>query len=121
MNRTARALRRIAENAYVGVGVGGAIVVASVSDAWESWQSIQDGFQLHASHGMLLYGCVHLLKAFADLIEGTEHIEQKEEKRMAGGTSEASMFESAFGKNRKTTTPSPEKQERAFLANSYRA
>jgi hypothetical protein len=35
---------------------------------------------------VLLYGCIHLLKALSDLIEGVEQIEEDEEKIAAKGS-----------------------------------
>lgn len=80
MKNTGKVLRSILQNPYLGLGIGGAIILASLSDALEGFHSMQDGFRLHSSHGVLLYGCIHLLKALSDLIEGVEQIEEDEEK-----------------------------------------
>jgi hypothetical protein len=86
MKNTGKVLRSILQNPYLGLGIGGAIILASLSDALEGFHSMQDGFRLNSSHGVLLYGCIHLLKALSDLIEGVEQIEEDEEKIAAKGS-----------------------------------
>lgn len=44
---------------------------------------MQAGFRLNSSHGVLLYGCIHLLKALADLIEGVDHLDEDEKEIIA--------------------------------------
>lgn len=80
MKNIGRVLRSIVQNPYLGLIIGGAIILASFSDALEGFHSVQKGFHVNSSHGVLLYGCIHLLKALADLIEGIEHIDEDEEK-----------------------------------------
>lgn len=80
MKNVGKFLRSLVQNPYLGVGIGGAIILASLSDVLEGLHSMQKGFHVNSSHGVLLYGCVHLLKALADLIEGIEQIDEDEEK-----------------------------------------
>ncbi|MGE0679449.1 MAG: hypothetical protein AB7P69_00860 [Candidatus Binatia bacterium] len=80
MKNAGKVLRKILQNPYLGLGIGGTIILASLSDALDGLHSMQNGFRLNSSHGVLLYGCIHLLKAFADLIEGVEHIDEEEEE-----------------------------------------
>ena len=83
MKNRGKVLRKILQNPYLGLGIGGAIILASLSDTLDGFRSVQDGFRLHSSHGVLLYGCIHLLKALADLIEGVEQIDEDEDEIIA--------------------------------------
>lgn len=71
-------LRRIVKNRYLNLLVGLTLIAMSANEVWES---LADGFDLtdlNSHAGLALIGFLHILKALPDLLEGLEHLEEKE-------------------------------------------
>ncbi len=77
-------LKRILESPYLHLAIGLFMLVASLSEAWETLAEDLKSANLGAHHGTGLFGCAYALKALVDVLENltktSEAIEDVEEE-----------------------------------------
>jgi hypothetical protein len=66
-------LKRIAQNTYLNLGVGLALLASGVTESIT--QFTEGGFELGAHHGMVVLGLFHTLKSLTDVFEGLERFD----------------------------------------------
>jgi hypothetical protein len=73
-HKTLPLLRHITTSPSVNVVVG---VIFLATGLTEAWTAIED-MTIGAHHGAIVFGLLHILKYFPDLIEGLEYMQKSE-------------------------------------------
>ncbi len=87
-----KGLFKLARHPRVTIAASFAMIGSAIWDLLEIPSKAFLGFELGAEHGVIIVGLVHLAKAFADLDEGAEKLEESEkaEKKLKAARGNAS-------------------------------
>lgn len=67
-------LRKFISHPWVGLIVAMVMLLAGLSEGWETLQEDLMNTELRAHHGIIVYGFYAMLKAIPDVFEGLEGI-----------------------------------------------